>query len=238
MAGTTGFSVFHIFHGRPVGTALRLEQIRMAFVATEHVDVSRVRENHIAVILVLVENIAGMTAGTVAGHPKGSITIMAGAARLAFGHRIHGGMVAIVTRFEEIGMALSTAKHVDMNFVTEFGNTDTLGLDCNIAGVTGGTVTSNTESLAPVVARPAGPAPLHQFHGHMVAVILLFENSRMAYITFESMQTVAEDNCSDTLGLDGEFVYHAPDTTHASHSPHAYSVKNGHRRTNQQQSNY
>ena len=235
MAGTTGFAVFHIFHGRPVGTALRLEQIRMAFIATEHVDVSGVREDHIAVILVLVEDIAGMAGRTVAGHAKRGITVMAGAARLAVCHRIHGGMVAVVARLEKIGMALFATEHIDMHFVAEHGNADALGLDRNIASVTGDTVAGHAESLPPVVTGAAGSTLLHQFHGDMVAVVLLFEDTRVADITFEGMPTVAEDNRADTLGLYGEFVNHTCDTTHASH---AYSMQNGNRRTNQQQNHY
>ena len=69
----------------------------------------------------------------------------------------------------------------------------------------------------------------------MVTVILLFEDTRVADITFEGMQTVAEDNCADALGLYGELVNHPPYT---SHTTHAYSMQNGRRRTNQQQNHY
>jgi len=238
MAGAAGFAVFHIFHGRPVGTTFRLKQIGVAFIATEHVDVSGMRKHHITVILVLVEDIAGMAGRTVASHAKRSITVMAGAARLTLGHRIHGRMVAVVPRLEEVGMALFAAVHVDMNSVTEHGNTDTLGLDRNITGVTGDTVAGHTEGLSPVMTSAAGSALLHQFHGDMVAVILLFEDARVADITLKSMSTMAEDDCADVFGLDREFVYHPSDTSHAPQTSHTYSMKNRDRRTNQQQEDY
>ena len=228
VAGPAGFAVFHIFHGRSVGTALRLEQIGMAFVAAKHIDVSRVRENHIAVILVFVENITGMAAGTVAGHAKRGITVMAGAAGRAVCHRIHGGMVAVAPRLEKVGMALLATKHIDMNFVAEHGIADAFGLDRDIASVTGDTVAGNAESLPPVVTSSAGPASLHQFHGDVVTVILLFEDTRVADITFERMYTVAKDDGADTFGLDGELVNHRSDTSHA------YSMQKGNRCANKQ----
>jgi len=85
------------------------------------------------------------------------------------------------------------------------------------------------------VTGATGSTLLHQLHSDMVAVIILFEDARVADITFEGMQTVAEDNCADALGLYGEFVYHSSDTSHPTHS---YSMQYGNRRTNQQQNHY
>ena len=155
MAGPTGFAVFHIFHGGPVGTTLGLEQVRVAFIATEHVNVCGVRENHIAIILVLVEDIAGMAGRAVAGHTKRGITVMAGATGIAVCHCLHGGMVAVVSWLEKVGMALVATKHIDMNFVAEHGIANCLGFDRNIASVTSDTISGNTESLSPIVASPA-----------------------------------------------------------------------------------
>jgi hypothetical protein len=128
-----------------------------------------------------------------------------------------------------------------MHFVAEHGNADVFGLDSNIAGVTGDTVAGDAECLPSVVAGAAGPAPLHHLHGDMVAVILLFEDARVADVAFEGVSTVAEDNRADTLGLDGEFINHLADTSHpphAAHAAHADSMQNRDRRTNQQQNHY
>jgi len=140
-------------------------------------------------------------------------------------------MVTVVARFEEIGMTLFATKHVDMNFVTECGNTDALGLDGNIASVTGDTVAGYTESLSTVVTGATGFPLLHHLHGDMVAVILFFEDTRVADITLEGMQTVAEHDRANTLGLDGELVDHTCDTSHTSHTN---SMQLGDRKTNQQ----
>ena len=155
MAGAAGFAVFHIFHGRLVGPLFRLKQIRMAFIATEHVDVSGMWEHHITVILVLVEDITAMAGRTVATDAKRGITVMAGAARLAAFHRFHGDMVAVVARFEQVRVAIFATEHIDMNFVAKANQADALGIDSNIAGVTGNTVTGHAESLSTVVASTA-----------------------------------------------------------------------------------
>jgi hypothetical protein len=140
-------------------------------------------------------------------------------------------VVAVVPRFEEVGVAIFATKHVDMNFVTECGNTDALGLDGNIASVTGDTVAGHTESLSTVVTGATGSALLHHLHGDMVAVILFFEDTRVADITLEGMQTVAKHDRANTLGLDGELVDHTCDTSHTSHTN---SMQLGDRKTNQQ----
>ena len=235
MASPAGFAVFHVCHRRLVGPALRLKQVGVAFIAAEHVDVGRVRENHITVILVLVEDIAGMAGRTVAAYAKRGVTVMAGAAGRAVCHRLHGGMVAVVAWLEKVRVALFATEHPDMNLVAEHHIADLFGLDRNIASVTGDAVAGHAESLPPIVTSPAGPALLHQFHGGVVTVVLLLEEIRVADITFEGMPTVAENNGTNTLGLNGEFVYHPSNTPHASH---AYSIQNGDRRTNQQQQAY
>ncbi len=235
MAGAAGCAVFHLFHRRLVGPALRLKQVGVAFIAAEHVDVSSVRENHISGVFVFVENIAGMAGRTVAGHAKRGITVMAGAAGRAVRHRLHGGMVAVVAWLEKVRVALFATEHPDMNLVAERNLADTLGLDHNVAGVTLDAVPGHAEGLPSVVASTAGSASLHRFHADVVAVVLLFEELRVTHITPGAMHAVTEDNCSDALGLDGEFVHHPRDTSHVTH---ANSMQQGDRRADQQQNQY
>lgn len=201
MAGTTGLAALHRLHGCPVGTTLRLEQIGMTFVATEHVKVSGVREHDISVVIVFIEDITSMAGGAVTGHPKRCVSVVAGAAGCAVFHRFHRGMIAVVLRLEEVGMALVTAEHAGMDIMAEHHLADSLGLNRNITCMALGAVTGYAERTLPVVAGSAGPASLHQFHGDMVTVVLLFEEFRVTHITVGAMQAMAEDNLTDSLSL-------------------------------------
>jgi hypothetical protein len=198
----------------------------MAFVATEHIDVSGVGEYDISSVIILVEDITSVTGGTVTGHSERSVAIMTGAAGFAVRHRLHCGVVAVVLRLEEVWMAIITAKHADVNVVAKHRLANIPGLDRDIAGVTSGTITGDAECLLSVVTGTAGPALLHRFHADVVAVILLFEETRVADITFGAMQTVAEDNFANRLGLYGEFVHHPSYVAHTSHVPHTYRIQN------------
>jgi hypothetical protein len=96
-------------------------------------------------------------------------------------------VVAVVPRFEKVGMALVATEHADVNIMAEHGIADAFSLDRDIASVTGGAITGHAESLPPIMTSPAGPATLHHFHGDVVTIVLLFEDARVTDITFESM---------------------------------------------------
>jgi hypothetical protein len=228
MASTAGLAALHSFHGCLVGTALRLKYIGMAFIATEHFEVSGVREDDITVVSVFVKDITSMAGGAVTGHSKRGAAVMAGAARRAVCHRFHRSVVAIVLRLEEIGMALVATEQTAMNIMAEHHLADGLGLNHNITGMTLGAVASNAERLLPIVAGSTGSAPFHQFHGDVITVVLLFEECRMTRVTVCAMQAMAEDNFADSLGLYGEFIHHTSYTSHTA--PHIYGMQNGRRR--------
>ncbi len=80
MAGTTGFALFHIFHGRPIRTSHRFEQLWMAVVAAEHVGVGCVWEVHVAGVFLLEEDVTGVAGSAVTARAKRSIAIVAGTA--------------------------------------------------------------------------------------------------------------------------------------------------------------
>jgi hypothetical protein len=197
----------------------------MAFVATEHIVVSGVGEYDISSVIILVEDITSVTGGTVTGHSERSVAIMTSAARFAVRHRLHRGMVAVVLRLEEFWMAIITAEHAAVNIMAKHHLANIPGLDRDIAGVTSGTITGDTECLLSVVAGSAGFTLLHRFHADVVAIILLLEEFRVASITVGAMQTMAEDNLADSLGLYGEFVHHPSYVAHTSHVPHTYRIQ-------------
>jgi hypothetical protein len=206
----------------------------MAFVATEHIVVSGVGEYDISSVIILVEDITSVTGGTVTGHSERSVAIMTSAARFAVRHRLHRGMVAVVLRLEKVWMAIITTKHATMIIVAEHYLADRLGLDRNITSVAGRTISGDAKRLPTVVAGSAGFAPLHRFHADVVAIVLLLEELRVTHITLCAMQTVAEDNLADCLGLYCKFVHHSAYTPRASHTFHTYGVQNGRREGNQQ----
>jgi len=73
MTGAAGLALFHILHGRRVGTAFGGEHIRMALRTGELLIMQRVGEGDLSDILVLKRDIYGLavTAGTVALNAEG-----------------------------------------------------------------------------------------------------------------------------------------------------------------------
>ena len=203
MTGTARRPTLHGFHGRLVGTALGLEQVRVAFVATEHIDMCGMRESNVSGIFLFVDDIAGMAGGAIAGHPKRRTSIMACAAGRAVRHRFHRDMVAVVLGFESVRMALFTAERAIMDIVTENYLADAPSPDCDIPSVAFGAAAGHAERSLPIVTGSAGLALLHRLHADMVAIVFLFKNLRVASVTVGTMQAVAEGNAADGLGLDG-----------------------------------
>lgn len=198
----------------------------MAFVATEHIDVSGMREYDISGVLFLVEDITGMAGCAVTAYPERTVAVVTSSARGTIRHRFHRGVVAVVLRLEEIWMTLFAAEHAAVNVMAKHHLANIPGLDRDIAGVTSGTITGDAECLLSVVTGTTGFAPLHRFHTHMVAIVLLLEELRVARITLGAMQTMAEDNLADSLGLYGEFVHHPSYVAHTSNVPHTYRIQN------------
>ena len=76
VAGTTGYALFHSGHRGMVAVVLRLEKIRMTFITTEHVAMTRMAEDNAADTFSLNRDVSGMAGHAVAADAKSSITIM------------------------------------------------------------------------------------------------------------------------------------------------------------------
>lgn len=201
MAGTAGRPTLHGFHGCFVGTSLGFEQVRVAFVATEHIVMCGMWEGHVSGILLFIEDIASVASGAIAGHSERRTAIMAGTTGCSVRHRLHRDMVAVVLGFEGVRMAVFTTERAIMDIVAKNYLADAPGPDCDVPGMAFGATASDAERPLSVVAGSAGLALFHCFHADMVAIVLLLEDLRVAGIAVSTMQAVAEGNAADVLGL-------------------------------------
>jgi hypothetical protein len=117
----------HLFHGRPVGSALSLEQVGVAFFAAKHAAMHEMREGDIPGVFILEEYIAGMAGDAVTFNAECRPPIVTGAARLASLHRFHADVVAIALFYEDFRVTHITAGPVYP--VAEDNFADGLGLD-------------------------------------------------------------------------------------------------------------
>ena len=152
VAGTTGLTNFHIFHGgHLVCAAACLEQARVTFVTAERVKMVCVRKDRLA--KGLVNHIAGMTTGAILFDAESIPPVMAGPARGTGFHRLHSHLVAIRLSPEQVGMTFITAEHLRVNTMAERSDANILRLDRNVNGlcVASDTIACDTESRTAIM---------------------------------------------------------------------------------------
>jgi len=132
VTGATGLSALHRLHGQPlpVGTLPSNKKCRMTLIATVHLDMCRVRKNHIANLRIPVTNVAGMAFGAISLNGKGPFAIVASTARLAALHGLHADMVTVIFLNENLGMTCITVR--SMKTVSENNLAHSLGLNLNL----------------------------------------------------------------------------------------------------------
>ena len=89
------------------------------------------REGDVAVIFILVEDVAGigMALGAFAGNTERFFAVVAGPAGLAFFHRFHTGVVAVALLFEDFFMTLATISAVKTMTEGDFADGSGLQVD-------------------------------------------------------------------------------------------------------------
>lgn len=90
MAGPARLALLHLLHGGRIRPPLRLEEVGMAVIATEHAGMGLMWKDDIAGILVDIEDISSVAGGAVAGHAECFLAVMADAAGLPLFHLVHG----------------------------------------------------------------------------------------------------------------------------------------------------
>lgn len=127
VAGAAGFARLHAGHPHLLTAAsFGHEQVGMAFIATEHIDMGGVREGYVAAFLHLVNDIPGMTGDAVAGYAEGLRAVVAGPAGFALFHGLHGDVVAVVLLDEDRRVAATAIG--PMHGMAEGNPADGLGL--------------------------------------------------------------------------------------------------------------
>jgi hypothetical protein len=101
----------------------------MAFAAAEQIDVHGVGKDNFPYVFGFEGNVAGVAPVTVAFDAEGYSAVVAVSAGIAFLHRCHGGVVAIVFFLKYMRVALCATSAVNPVIVNDF--TDGLGLYVN-----------------------------------------------------------------------------------------------------------
>ena len=97
----------HRLHADLVTVSLRDEYVRVALIAAEHLDMSVMWKDDLAVVCGVIDlYITGMAGGTVAGDTEGFFAIVAQTAGLTFFHLGHGeGWVLLGDYVKDLVMA-------------------------------------------------------------------------------------------------------------------------------------
>jgi hypothetical protein len=176
MAGTAGFSVFHLFHTDLVAVGLGFKGVRMTFVATEHINMCIVAENNRSHRTLDGDILrALMTSSTIALDTEGVLAIMAGTAGFSTFHLLHANLVTVGLGPEGLRMTFIATEHFGVICMAEdnpahrarYRNIFRVG---EIALMAGGAIFTDTKSGIPVVTGTTGLTGFHSLHTHLVTI--------------------------------------------------------------------
>lgn len=152
-----------------------------------------------------------MALDAVVGALEGILAVVAGAAGLALVHVSHGGLECAGLVGEDLGVAVGTLVHAEMEVVAEVCLAG-IGLEQDVgrlvAFVALVALTLDGEGIRAVVAAAAGFPFFHLGHGCLGCAGLVGEYLGVAVWALEhaDMDLVAEDRVGGSLGFEGNFA--------------------------------
>jgi hypothetical protein len=127
VTGAAGPALGHRLHRGVIAVFLRLEEVGVALVTTEHAGMDAVTEYNLAEGTGLDCNVPGMASGAITGDTERPAAIVACAAGHSPLHHFHADMIAVSLLFEDLRVTKCAVG--TMAAMTENNFADPLGLD-------------------------------------------------------------------------------------------------------------
>ena len=204
VAGAAGFTLPHLLHTHLVAVGFGHEDVRMAFVAAEHVEMRGMRERDHANAIGLNGDLVRDTAvavGAVLCDAKSCVAIVTCAAGFTCLHLGHADLVAVGFGLEGPGMAFVTTEHAEMGGMRKINGANITLHDDLIRGaaVTGGAIFGDVESRVAIMTCATGLTLPHLGHADLVAVGFGLEDLRVAFVAAEllGMDSVGKKDFAD-----------------------------------------